>query len=473
MSADAGHASSTGETESRTGERGMTFFRESDDDASSAVRSGMIRAGGLLLLLAVAFTACRDPLNVPDPNSIQSEDLEDPAAVPSLVNGSLKNMNEMIGDLTAPFATVTDEIRWIGSRDAWQSLSQGFADDPVNEFSDVVWPSATEARFMADRSISQAEQLQSDLADQTDLVRAYLYGAVVYATIADVYDNFVIPEEPGAAASSVGESNMPDLYDQAIDWLNSAESLATSLGDSDLATRAIAYRARVRHAKAVWSKLNPSGSTPSEPLVSNQQMADDAAAALQRIGMGTDWRWQAQFSANTTGVSFIAGQVNDRGELQFGPEYVSVVAGDETEIDSVVITDPVSGQPDPVFTRKLQTFQQAGAFASQNIVTAREMHLLLAEHNLAQGNTGDFEDYINNVRSIAGKPDFTGQVSNMEILQHTRQVNLLLMNRRLADMYRFDVTSERWLPQSPAASEPGTFFPIAITEIRSNPNVGG
>lgn len=460
-------------TERSTGDSAMSALRWIADNVNAALRSGPLRAGAAVLLVAFVAAACRDPLNVPDPNSIQSDDLESPQAVPSLVNGSLKNMREMIGDLTSVYATGTDELRWIGSRDAWGSLSQGFVDDPVNEFSDAIYPSVTEARFMADRSISQAEQFQGDLSDQSELVRAYLYGAVVYATIADAYDDFVIPESPTEAAPPIGESNMSQLYDQAIQWLDNAESLATQLGESELATRAIAYRARVRHAKAVWNKLNPAGSTPSEPLVSNQQMASDAGTVLQRVGIQADWRWQATFTPNSTGINFAAFQVNDRGELQFGPEYVSVVEGEETVIDSIVITDPVTGDPDPVFERKLNAFQTGGSFSAQNIVTAREMHLLLAEHELAQGNSGGFETHVNHVRSIAGQPDYTGGVPEMQMLEHMRRVHLLLMNRRLSDMYRFGSSSARWLPQSPAETEPGTFFPIAITEIRSNPNVGG
>lgn len=471
---------STDETDSRTGEREMNVLRSNLDDVLESARAMLVRAGGLLLMVAVATSACRDPLDVPDPNSIQSGDLESPAAVPSLVNGALKNMNQMVGSVSTVYATASDEIRWIGSRDAWGSISQGFVDSPENEFIDAVFPEVTDARYMADRAIAQAEEMQGDLSDQSVLVRAYLYGAVVYTTIADVYDDFVIPESPTEPAPPIGSSNMVQLYDQAITWLNSAESLGRDLGDTEMVTRAIAYRARVRHAKAVWNKLNPPGSTPDDPLVSNQEMADDASTALQRIGAGTDWRWQATFGPNTTGsviggcCVMFAGEVNSRGELQFGPEYVEVVEGEETVVDSVVLTDPVSGNPDLAFTNRMNEFFEGGLYSAQDLTTAREMNLLLAEHNLANNQTGPFETYINNVRDLAGKPDdYTGQVPAMEMLRHSRQANLVIMNRRLADMYRFGATSERWLPQSPSATSPGTFFPITITEIRSNPNVDG
>lgn len=458
----------------------MRGFRTILDDAMRASGSTVVRMGALLLTLAVATSACRDPLAVPDPNSIQAGDLESPAAVTSLVNGSLKNMNQMVGSVTAIYATASDEIRWIGSRDAWGSISNGFVKDPENEFIDAVFPEMTDARYMADRAIAQAEEMQGELSDQTDLVRAYLYGAVVYSTIADAFDDFVIPESPTEPAPPIGPGNMVQLYDQAIAWLDSAESLARELGDGEMVTRAVAYRARVRHARAVWNQLNPPGSTPSDPLVSDQEMAADASMALQRIGTGTDWRWEATFGPNTTGATIgacclmFAGEVNSRGELQFGAEYVHVVEGEETVIDSVVITDPVSGNPDPAFTSRMNQFLAGGEYSTQYLTTAREMHLLLAEHNLANGDTEEFERYINNVRDLAGKSgEYAGQVPAMEMLEHSRQVHLIIMNRRLSDMYRFGSTSVDWQPQSPSATAPGSFFPISVTEIRSNPEVSG
>ncbi len=456
----------------RTGETAMNVLQRSIDRLRGSNLRAHLRIGATLILVAVAAAGCRDPLNVPDTNSIQGEDLDSPAAVPSLVAGSLTNTNEMIGELAAIYATASDEVRWIGSRDAWQALSQGFIDDPVNEFSDAAYPDATDARFLADRAINRAEEFQDELADQTNLVRAYLQGAVVYATIADVYDDFVIPDSPREPVPPIGAENMDRLYDQAIQWLDSAESLARDLGASEMVTRAIAYRARVRHAKAVWNKLNPRGSTPSDPLVANAEMAQDAATFLQRVGPTADWRWEAEFSS-ASAVNNLGFQINERGELQFGPSYVEVDEDNPSTVDSVVITDPVTGDPSPVFRERLAAFEAGGQFSSLYIVTAREMHLLVAEHELAQGNPDAFETHINHVRTIAGQPDYTGQVPAMEILRHERKVNLVLMNRRLADMYRFGVTSSRWLPQSPSSTEPGTFFPIAITEIRSNPNVGG
>lgn len=470
-----GRSGSSGETDFNVRDRTMNHslsMLSSRDVRSAASSCWPTRVVLAVILVALPLIGCRDPLNVPDPNSVSAEDLESARAVESLVNGALKNMNEMIGFVAATYSTSSDEVQLIGAQEGWGALSDGFVDDPLNQFTDQQWSDVAEARYLADLSISQGQKFQSELPDQTDLVRGYLQGAVVYATIADVYDDFVIPDEPGDAAPPIGESNMSQLYDQAIEWLDAAENLARQLGEGELLARALAYRARVRHAKSVWEMLNPPGSTPSDPLVSNEAMAQDARAALSRIGTVTDWSWEAVFSRTTTGINELAQTMNDRGDLQFGPSLVRT-GNPQTIIEAIVIEDPVTGEPSPVARRKINAFRAGGRFSPVNIVTAREMHLLLAEHLLAQGDSEGFRDYINNVRSIAGQPPFEGQVPDLEMLIHTRQVNLLIMNRRLHDLYRFGLKSGQWVPRAPAFKSPGTFFPIAIQEIRNNPNVSG
>ncbi len=99
------------------------------------------------------------------------------------------------------------------------------------------------------------------------------------------------------------------------------------------------------------------------------------------------------------------------------------------------------------------------------------MHLILAEAAAAGNTSVDFDTQINAIRSLDGLTDYSGQISELEMLQHTRQVNLFLQGKRLHDMYRFDISSPQWETNSTAETSPGTFFPIAITECRANPEV--
>jgi hypothetical protein len=102
------------------------------------------------------------------------------------------------------------------------------------------------------------------------------------------------------------------------------------------------------------------------------------------------------------------------------------------------------------------------------------MRLILAEHELANGNTTGFATHINVLRNADGVTEWTGaggQPTAQEMLIHMRQTNLFLQGHRLQDHYRFKVPSVDWLGQSEAVRAPGTFFPITRIERDANPNV--
>jgi hypothetical protein len=63
-------------------------------------------------------------------------------------------------------------------------------------------------------------------------------------------------------------------------------------------------------------------------------------------------------------------------------------------------------------------------------------------------------------------------VTASAILQHERMVNLMLMRRRLADLYRFGKKVEEWTTDpnfKSAVNTPGLLFPIPNIERQANP----
>ncbi|HET9684224.1 MAG TPA: RagB/SusD family nutrient uptake outer membrane protein, partial [Gemmatimonadaceae bacterium] len=102
---------------------------------------------------------------------------------------------------------------------------------------------------------------------------------------------------------------------------------------------------------------------------------------------------------------------------------------------------------------------------------SRDMLLILAENALANGDTAGFTTYINRLRAFNGLTPYSGQVDAKSLLIYERRVNLYLQGRRLTDMYRFGLKSPYWTTDSNAATCPGSYFPITITERQTNPNV--
>lgn len=436
-------------------------------------------------LLVISLGSC-DVLEVDNPNNLGEEGLGNPAAVPSMVNGSEATVTRAIGAYLAPYSTTTDELQWIGSRDAWGRLSNGDLDDPLNEFSDLAYTYVAEARWWADEVINRVQGFQDEgtlrSGDENQVARAYLYGAIIYITIADMFDDFVFSDRR-EAASPIGSSDMDGLYDDAITYINNGLAIS-SIGE-ELEATLMALRARAKYSKSVWGKVNPVDT--SNPLVSNADAAQDAADALALMP-SSDFKFKLLLTPEAgdvvVGDLSMALQVNSRLEMRVADEYV-IPSDDGTRIantgdgdpeTSISLNDPVDDIADPVLFRTLVEFTEAEQYADITVVSAREMHLILAEHELANGNTDNFEGHINDLRAL--DPELSAydnlnltHPDELTLLKHSRRVNLFFQGRRLVDHYRFDEPSVYWENNSDAASNPGTFFPIAITEVRANPNL--
>jgi hypothetical protein len=410
----------------------------------------------LFTFMALGNWGCEAPLDVENPNSVKEEDLNNPAGGTALANGASATVAQAAGHMLALYATATDEGKWIGSRDSWGQLDQGNVGDGNNEFTDAAWLDITEARFMSDKAVEKLSEFDAagTIENREDLARAYLYSALIRVMVADVFDDFVI-SEPRTPAPSVGEDKMNTLYDQAVTNLDKA--LAITKND-ELKARIIALRARAKNGKAIWEKVNPRGApNNSQPYVSGGQ--DDAATVLGMVS--ADWRWQLEYSAVSPGSgNEYSWQVNGRKEL---------------DVVTPLPNDPIAGTVDPRIQRAVNEFKDivtnGGAnFARLTVVSAREMHLIIAESHIAAGNTAAARDEINVLRALDGLPAVTNEDAGL-ILQHERLANLFIQVRRLADMYRFGIKSPQWTNVSEAFTKPGSFFPITRREIEANPQV--
>lgn len=417
----------------------------------------------VILIAGFGLISC-DILNVDNPNSLIEEDLNNPAAAPAIANGSEATLSRALGDLLAPYSTVTDELTWIGTRDAWLQLNQGETDDPLNEFVDGAYASINEARWTADNAIQRLEQFreQGSLQDATPLARSYLYGAITYLHIADSFDNFVISDRQ-EAGHPIGRENLYELIDTAIEYTENGLGVAAE--GSEWSVRLQAVKARALYSRALWDHLKPQLDTQN-PLVESSEAVAAAEEALAAIGDESDWRFQIVVTSETPSNN-LAFQVNERLELRIGDTFVQANS-ENTGVESVTLQDPIDEIPAPFLVQEIEVFSSANEFADYTIVSARELHLIIAEDAAARQDSEDFTFAINNLRTLDELTEYNGQIPERELLEHSRQVNLFLQGRRLADLYRFEKTSPQW---SPSRVNPGAFFPITNSEITSNPNV--
>jgi hypothetical protein len=423
--------------------------------------TAMVRAArlalGLVALLSVA--GCRNLLDVENPNNVAEESLKDPTSADQQANGVLASAAGMLAVVTVRYATATDELDWIGSRDGWRELDRGVLSNPSNEFTDAAFPFVGEARYLGDVTVARLEEFDAGgrLASRASLARAYLYTAIVYSSIADMWDDFAFSDKM-TPAPAVGRANMGTLYDRAIAYLDRALPIAGT--DNNLRYSILATRGRIKHAKAVWAKITPAGSTPANPLVDDAGANADASAALALLSATDDrFRIRATAEANVRGL-YIFFEVTGRNEMRIGSAYSS-------------LRDPISGEVDPVATALAAEFR---AFGTQTglitVASDRELRLILAEAALARGDLATFTTEINAVRALNAKPAYAGQVPPLNMLKHERRANLWLQMRRLADLYRFGEGVAEWAsdPNYPsAASTPGLLFTVPVIERNANP----
>jgi len=413
-----------------------------------------------LISLLVGFTMIGCDLDVDNPNSLLEADLSDPSAAAALANGAWNATLRGVTYMMMPHAVATDESVWIGSRDAWYQIDKGGMTNVYNEFVDQAWPYIGEGRWMADKAIEILEGLGADLPESQDLVLAYLTGAMVRVYIADMFEEFVYSDKTDAG-EKIDNAGMSALYDEALALLAKAAPIAT--GDNSV--KVLSLVARTRHAKAVWGKVNPTVNT-SSPYVSAGASEAAAAAAL----MGADWKWRMKFSSSTVD-NYMSGQINDRQEMDLFQnaliETATPGAGGDPQPN-----DLVTGLPDSRMSATAAEFRAGGGgtqWAPVTITSLRGMHLIIAESKMAGGDPAGCLAELNALRTFDALDPYPTGTDAGTALQHERRANLFLQSRRLSDMYRFNLTSTVWDNVEKSAS--GSFFPITISEIRSNPNI--
>lgn len=422
----------------------------------------------LALVAGLALGGCSDILEVDNPNNLLEDDLGSPASARALAAGAGATVSRSIGAILGPYSTVTDEVSWRGSRDAWFQLDIGNLADPGNEFTDDAFRFVGEGRWMADEAVRRLEAFDAagqlkdtrGVADRTPLVRAYLFAAVSYITIGDMFDDFSISDRRNPAPPK-GEANMAQFYDQAITYLTKGLTIARAISNAGLENDLQALRARAEYSKELWDIVNPVGQVVANGLVNDAQANADATAILGRASAGPRFRVLLPLDSDDiayAGEASLAYNINQRGELRIAATYST-------------LNDPITGALD----KRVQTTiaDLTAAYVYQNIVAAsgREMLLILAEAALAANDIPGFTTQINTLRGLDELTPWAGQIPALEMLKHERRAILFLQGRRLADLYRWGQNSPEWqtTPPSTAVGRRGTFFPVTCIEIRSHP----
>ncbi len=441
------------------------------------------RRGGVVvaaLALAMSTGAC-DVLStdVENPNVVVQEDVELPAAAGALVAGTLLYMTDAMGQLAAAHGTVSDELTWRGSFDVVGAFDRGELQHHDNLYSTDGYEALTVGRWQADETVRILEEHDANgvLTDPDLLVQAYWLAGVAYLMAAENFEEFAISDrqEPGPVV------DRGTLFDTSISHFGDAVDAATA--SSDLETAAMAYQARAYWARAMYQKLQ--GPYPiAAPLIDDANANTLANQVLGRVA--ADWQHVFEYTASTE-QSRIAFEVNSRREVVIEDEIIMQDASlrqscypDNSACtqDGIRLMDPIDNIQDPAIRREAWGFFAGFIYADNVGVSARELNLMLAEAALSNSDDATYTTHINNVRGLESSLTAYDAVTHaaidqQDLLIHMRRVNLILqLQRRLPDMYRFDIQGPVWASGQLALTAPGTVFPIGDLECGSNPLVG-
>lgn len=441
-------------------------------------------------------------LDVENPNELVEVAVQQLSSAAGLANGAEALVADAVSQVWQAPEIASDNMFWVGSRDAWGSLDNGFLDDPFNEFVDGAFPSLGTANWMVQTAVVLLLGHVADNPDfedidglKKDLARAQMFKGISLMVTAEIQADMTFSDKMdsgppvstgGAMIGSDAVATMDAVMGVAIASLTDAIAGFAALGENDLETRATAVRARAHSSRAIMAARTSVGGALSWPLA-----FADANTVLSSVG-GSDWTYNFAYSAGTVSCD-MCGWINERKENTWDRSLVTLDA--DKDITGISMSDPVSGADDKALIHALEQWKQGAVTASGNefndltVVSERLLWSIVAEHELeaAGGVVGgsNFDDAINEIRALDNEPDFvsgaaTHGLTDLEFLQHTRRMASLAMGLRLQDMFRWGLApgaasdgAALWSALSTAVLAPGTMLPITIIEIRANCHLNG
>ena len=184
-----------------------------------ALVASLLVAGGA----AGAAGGCKGVLDVENPNNVIEANITTVAAATPLANGVVGITVRALNAVLDPFSTVSDELDFVGSQDGFFQLDVGNVSNPAIQFSNNGFARVAEARWMGDEALERFAGWEADgtlaTPNLADRATAYLYTAITYATIGDMFDDFALSDRV-APAAPIGEQNMRVVYDTAVVYLD-------------------------------------------------------------------------------------------------------------------------------------------------------------------------------------------------------------------------------------------------------------
>jgi hypothetical protein len=395
----------------------------------------------------VCLTAACD-FSVSNPGPVADSDLNQAAANDAIVNGMGRTLSRALGYVAHAGAVEAKEVVAVGNRSintfGITLLNRAGKLDPGLEETNDHWRFSQQARWIAEDGIRRMRETlgPTDFAKSAVAAQALIHAGFAERLLGENMCVGVIDGGP-AESRKVYMTRAEGEFTEAI-------GIAVAAGNANLERAARAGRASVRVWLGDWA-----GATADASAIPN-------GFVYQAIYSSTE---QAQYNR----IYWANANQPERGHSVVGTFFESYYT---------TTKDPrAAWSTNPAFPKGASgalwyfSTKYTSAASPINLVTGREMKLIIAEAKLRSGDWQGAVTDINALRATVGVPPWsaTNIPEAWTALGKERAIELWLEGRRLGDLYRWKEDKV-----------PGTFddmtgrdlcFPIGISELNSNPNL--
>ena len=403
-----------------------------------------LRTGACAISVILITTSC--DLTATNPGPVDDTALDDPAAHEALVNGMARSLSKALTYIAYTGAVAPREIVAAGANNPvtlgiTPKQASGILEATSDE-NDDHWRFAQQARWVAEDGVRRIRSAQgAAFASSALAARALIYVGMANRLLGENMCDAVFDGGPIAPRA--------EYFNRAEAAFTEAIAIAVAAKDKPLDNAARAGRASVRAWLGSWSGV----------LADAQQVP--SSFVYQAIFSSTD----ADQNNRTNASNVTANRAHSVVGTFFETYYKQT-----SDKRTPWTTNPAFPKGNKDVLWYLQTkFDNKGA--PINLVSGREMRLLIAEATLRNGDWATALAMINQLRAESGVPPWsaTGVDQTWTMLGRERSIELWLEGRRLSDLFRWK-----------SDKVPGTFedmtgrdlcFPIGMTERNSNPNL--
>ncbi|HUF71061.1 MAG TPA: RagB/SusD family nutrient uptake outer membrane protein [Longimicrobiales bacterium] len=399
---------------------------------------------GVVVAAIIGLAACKDMLTVTDPDRYTSEDLD--GALPAVANGVEGAVHEVIDTYVVYQSLLSDIYEHTGTWSGYDEVDHGrfiygasAMDGTMNALLRARWFAGdAEERFK--RVLGEEEAATSPLTAQVRLA-----GAMV-----DLYLGSAWCEAP-AVADGPAVSDM-ELLQQAVTKFTATIQIATTAGETDIVTAAIAGRARANLLLGKFGEAAAdAGQVPdgfSYDAKFNNQSSNwvvTVTTATFNEAAGLRRKWWPLVDDDAGGPTFMRDPYTNELDRRKPVHW-----------DGDRATDNVT----PHYSQWKYTLESDDI----PMVHADEMRLIEAEVLMRGGDYDGAMAIINELRANVGLSPIavpTTEAAMVEILLSERDAEMFMEGMRPVDLWRFGLTKQVFEamadPERPAVGRPIKF----------------